>query len=151
MKKIICITVACLAFFTLYAQTPVQEADTLAPATAFWEEMPQSIRVNQSQGTVQGFENYRLDNYRKGYNGFRVRIFYSNSQNARRNAAVAIDNFCLKFPGTQYYFEYDNPFFLVTVGDYGSRIAAERALRQFKTEFSSAVIVKQKLRFPTER
>ena len=49
--------------------------------------------------------------------GYRVRIFFDNSQNARRMADAAIAQFNSLFPGVSAYMNYENPYFKVTVGD----------------------------------
>ncbi|MBR7170573.1 MAG: hypothetical protein IKD17_09170 [Alistipes sp.] len=50
-------------------------------------------------------------------NGYRVCIFFDNSQNARAGAMEARQIFEEHYPGVPLYMEYENPYFRVTVGN----------------------------------
>ena len=49
--------------------------------------------------------------------GYRVRIFFDNSQNARQKASATLAQFNNMFTGVPAYMSYENPYFKVTVGD----------------------------------
>lgn len=54
---------------------------------------------------------------RSNVRGFRVGIFYDNSQDARERAAEAEQLFRASFPSIPVYKDYRNPYFIVTVGN----------------------------------
>lgn len=49
--------------------------------------------------------------------GYRVRIFFDNSQNARSNAQAIMNQFAELFPDIPVYMIYENPYFKVAVGN----------------------------------
>lgn len=77
---------------------------------------------------------------KESYQGYRIRIFASNSQSARAEAEAAIavmeENF--KVP---VYFAYENPYFLVTCGNCLSHEEAIILLSKVKRHFPKAFIV----------
>ena len=54
---------------------------------------------------------------RSNVRGFRVGIFYDNSQDARERAAEAEQLVRASFPSIPVYKDYRNPYFIVTVGN----------------------------------
>lgn len=49
--------------------------------------------------------------------GYRVCIFFDNTQDARAGAVAAKELFEQTYPGTKVYVVYENPYFKVTAGD----------------------------------
>lgn len=49
--------------------------------------------------------------------GYRVCIFFDNGENARTDAMEAKTQFESLFPAEKVYIAYDNPYFMVTIGD----------------------------------
>ena len=54
---------------------------------------------------------------RSNVRGYRIGIFYDNSQDARVRAAEAEQMFRASFPSIPVYKDYRNPYFIVTVGN----------------------------------
>lgn len=72
--------------------------------------------------------------------GYRIRIFFDNSQDARENALAVQDSFRHQFPGIPSYFVYENPAFIVTVGNC---LTIEEALilqNSLKNRFGTAFL-----------
>lgn len=59
------------------------------------------------------------------FRGYRVCIFFDNSQDARARALEARTLFEQTFPGTRVYMVYENPYFKVSAGDC---LTAEEAI-----------------------
>lgn len=49
--------------------------------------------------------------------GYRVRIFFSNSQTAREDAMAIREQFRTQFPSIPTYLDYETPSWIVTVGN----------------------------------
>jgi len=113
------------------------------------ELMPQNVQIEQSSAIQNAFLNYRSGNINKLYNGFRIRIYYGSGQNARTASQESLNRFNLMYPEIAAYREYENPYFRVTVGDYRTKIDAERVLNQIGNDFSGAIVIRQKMRFPS--
>lgn len=71
--------------------------------------------------------------------GYRIRIFFDNGQNARSQASTTEARFNNEFPGIPTYLVYENPSFMVTVGNYvtidEALILWERVRKSFGTAF----------------
>ena len=77
---------------------------------------------------------------KESYQGYRIRIFASNSQTARTDAEAAIELFEQNFK-VPVYFAYENPYFLVTCGNCLSHEEAIILLSKVRKLFPKAFIV----------
>ena len=89
-----------------------------------------------------------IENKSRAITGYRIRIFFDNSQTARVNSAKTLKLFTSSFIGIPAYRSYANPYFKVTVGDYRTKAEAMAALPKIKKSFPSAFVVKEKINFP---
>ena len=77
--------------------------------------------------------------------GYRIVIFMSNSQSARRDAVTAQESFAQLFPKEQTYLSYENPYFKVTVGNCTSQDEAIILLGRLRHAFPKAFIVRESI------
>ena len=77
--------------------------------------------------------------------GYRIVIFMSNSQSARRDAVTAQESFAQLFPEEQAYLSYENPYFKVTVGNCTSQDEAIILLGRLRHSFPKAFIVRENI------
>lgn len=75
--------------------------------------------------------------------GYRVRIYFDNSQDARQISEQIVDSFSVRHPGVPVYRSYDNPYFKVTVGEFRSRSDAMRFLEAIREEYPTVFLVKE--------
>lgn len=75
--------------------------------------------------------------------GFRVCIFFDNSQSARSAAQSALGLFQSTMPSYTGEVQYSNPTFKVLVGDCLTRIEATQLLGRVKGQFPKAFIVNE--------
>lgn len=71
--------------------------------------------------------------------GFRIQLYYGNEKKAKAYES----NFKVKFPNVFCKRYYDNPYWNVKVGNYRTRLDAERALNKIREKFSSAIIIEK--------
>lgn len=77
------------------------------------------------------------------YDGYRIKIHFS----ADRATAAAVKNrFVARFDGMVPYEDYQQPNFVITVGDFRTKLEAFEALKRVQTEFPNAFIVKSRIR-----
>ena len=76
----------------------------------------------------------------ESYQGYRIRIFSGHSQSARTDAEAAIALFEEHFR-VPVYFTYENPYFLVTCGNFLSHEEAIMFLSRARHHFPKAFIV----------
>lgn len=106
------------------------------------------VKVYQSQAIVDALGKQIASNGSRTISGFRVRIFFDNSQNARGASEATLARFCSSHPGIPAYRSFQSPYFKVTVGDFRTKSEAMEVLEHIKGEFPSAFIVKENINYP---
>lgn len=163
VKKII---VSLLALFGLLASASAQlpkgytivdsliftrkaAVDTAIMGRTIYDVMPYNVRIYQSDD-IRGAVSRRIEsNDAVQFSGYRIRIFFDNSQNARGASSSVLYRFKMLHPDVSAYRTFDNPNFKVTVGDYRTRSEALAALKVIQAEFPSAFIVREKFKYPS--
>ncbi|MDR3180609.1 MAG: SPOR domain-containing protein [Prevotellaceae bacterium] len=106
------------------------------------------IILRQSTAIKELFNNYVARNHYKKMQGFRVRIFFDNSQSARQRALEAEANFKTQYPDMPTYYTYQNLYFKVAVGDFRTKSDAMRFLRTIAEQYPGAFIIKDFINYP---
>jgi hypothetical protein len=106
----------------------------------------------QKQGVVtveSSPEIKQLIQQKKDYNksitevkGFKIQLFNGSEQGAYRIR----DEFSTLFPDTEIKIEFFSPEWKVRVGNYKTRLEADRALKEIKEEFSNAIVLPAKVK-----
>ena len=78
-------------------------------------------------------------------NGYRIQIFSGSN---RKAAYSAQSKFQTKFPETHTYLSYRDPNFKVKVGDFRSRLEAEKMIEEMKPAFGGLFIISEKINLP---
>lgn len=135
MKKFIIplILVSTMSSMTLWAQNR-------------HDEIKKRLATPSSNGAVVNVNN-KCDvvlstgsQYNK-INGYRVRIYFGNSQNSRSEANAARERFSSLFPGVPTAMNYSAPYFNVTAGNYLTREEAVILLGRVLGSFPNAFVV----------
>lgn len=84
-----------------------------------------------------------------GMEGFRIQIFYDSGNNSKSHAYAVKSGFILKYPNIRAYITYEAPNFKVRVGDFRSRLDAERFRNKIIDDYPSAFIMPDKISFPS--
>lgn len=77
--------------------------------------------------------------------GYRIQIF---SGSDRKGAYTAQAKFQNKFPETHTYLSYRDPNFKVKIGDFRSRLEAERMVQELRPAFTGLFITSEKINLP---
>jgi hypothetical protein len=75
--------------------------------------------------------------------GYRIKIHFGADKDAARNVRT---KFSAKFNEYSTYEDYQQPNFVVIVGDFKTKLEAFEALKKIQVEFANAFIVKSKVR-----
>lgn len=81
----------------------------------------------------------------KAVSGYRIVIFMSNAQTARRDAVAAQESFTALFPQEQSYLSYENPYFKVAVGNCTTKEEAIILLGRLRGSFPKAFIMRENI------
>ncbi|HNY03361.1 MAG TPA: SPOR domain-containing protein [Bacteroidales bacterium] len=84
------------------------------------------IQVNQSVKTIPGF---------------RVQIFSESGVNSKNKAQAALEEFRGRFPEVGAYLSFKSPNYKVRVGDFRTRLEAQRFLIDLTAEYPNAFII----------
>ncbi len=84
--------------------------------------------------------NYNKENHT--IDGYRIQLFYGseNGVNSARNKFRAL------FPNTATYVDYESPEWKVRVGNYKTRLEADRALQEIILNFGDAIVIEYKIK-----
>lgn len=77
------------------------------------------------------------------YDGFRIKIHFGVD---RIKAREVKSKFGAKFQDYNTYEDYDQPNFIITIGDFRTKLEAFEALKKVQIEFPNSFIVKSKIK-----
>ena len=135
MKRMILMVIALLATVAVGAQNLDTFRDRLA-----MEQGGASVEVREHGDASSAVASATVQSARANVRGYRIGIFYDNSQDARVRAAEAEQMFRASFPSIPVYKDYRNPYFIVTVGNCLTQEEATILWGRVKTIFPKAHI-----------
>lgn len=106
------------------------------------------VNISQSQAISNALKSHIEKNPRRDISGYRVRIFFDNSQNARQASENTLNRFRRTHPEVMAYRSFQSPYFKVTVGDFRTKSEAMELLERIKSEYPSAFILKENISYP---
>lgn len=127
---------------------PSAQVDSTLRGMSLEGAMPMNVTVKQATAIRHGLTNHIARNNNKMHSGFRIRIYYDNSQFARGESEKEVRRFRELYPDIAAYRSFANTYFKVVVGDFRSRIDAEAALQRIGADFPSAAIIREKFKYP---
>lgn len=77
--------------------------------------------------------------------GYRIQLFFDSD---KRVITEARSSFISKYPKVDTYVTYNAPNFVLKVGDFRTRLEAERVKASVESEFPTSFIVKEKINLP---
>lgn len=108
------------------------------------------ISLVQPDQLRKAVEEQVVQNRSKKIQGFRIRIFSSNAQNARSTSQAVKEEFESLYPHIPAYPKFENIDYRVLVGNFRTRSEAMRFHRELTTkqQYRGAVIVKETIDYP---
>lgn len=120
----------------------------LVDSSLVGKDMFSVVEVRQSDAVRSAFENYKEGNRERKITGYRVRIFFDNSQEARVRSEAVAREFAAEHPDVKVYRSHISPYFKVTVGDFRSRIEAMAFAKTISDKYPSVFLVKESIQYP---
>ena len=87
--------------------------------------------------TVQKFIQKKRDYNKKYGYGYRIQLYNGFETEAKKTRA----KFRIKFPEVKTYVVYKSPEWKIHVGNYKTKLEADRALLAFKDQFYGAIVI----------
>lgn len=88
-----------------------------------------------------------IDNKNK-LQGYRIRIFFDNGQNARQQSEKTMADFQAAWPDVPVYRAYANPYFKVTVGDFRTKSEALHFMSRLLPTYPRAFLTREPIAWP---
>jgi hypothetical protein len=84
----------------------------------------------------------------RGIDGYRIQIFFDSGNNSKTKARSIYESFLGKFPGVGAYLTFKAPNYKVRVGDFRSKMDAQRFLNMIIAEYPNAWIIEDQINLP---
>lgn len=107
----------------------------------FAQDNPLQTQIKVQQAIQKKAEYHRLTNGEQ--EGYRIKIHFGIDREAAETIRA---KFSKSFPDYDTYKEYQQPNFVILVGDFKTKLEAFESLQKIKTDFPSAFIVKDKIK-----
>lgn len=125
--------------------------DTLSTATLAKYNGPAFVEIIQDYRIKQLLEKDRFLNQQNDplqINGYRIKIYFGSGANSRQDANQAKARFLQKFPKENVYVNWNTPNYTTTVGNYRTKMDAEKFLKEMSSYFPEGFIVPSKIELP---
>jgi hypothetical protein len=93
-------------------------------------------------------KHIQLNQNRKGQEGYRVQIFFDSGNNSKTKAQSIEEGFKAKYPNVGAYLTFKSPNYKVRVGDFRTRLDAQRFLNSIIDEYPNAWIIADMINLP---
>lgn len=116
----------------------------------FTQEVTKSnVRIIQDERVdLLVSKHIRINQNRKGIDGFRIQIFFDSGNNSKTSAQASYTEFTTKYPDTPAYLSFKAPNYKVRVGDFRTRLDAQRFLNEIIGEYPGAWIIEDLINLP---
>jgi hypothetical protein len=84
----------------------------------------------------------------KTMDGFRIQLFSDSGNNSKTRAQVVYDEFMARFPETGVYLTFKSPNYKVRVGDFRTKLDAQRFLNELSGDYPNAFIITDQINLP---
>ncbi len=153
MKRFLTAILLSLAFS---AAAAAQEADSLKLSAVdsllvgkdILNIIGPGISISQSPSVRTALKSYVSGNALKSISGYRIRVFFDNSQNARTKSESIERYISNTYGGTRVYRTYDSPNYKVCVGDFRTKDEALGLYNSLKATYPAALIIKESINYP---
>ncbi len=112
---------------------------------SFSQENPNSNAI-QTSIKVRALQEKKVEYHRRSNgesDGYRIKIHFSADKTKAREVQAKFNS---KFTDVASYEEYQQPNFVINVGDFKTKLEAFELLKRIQAEFPYAFIVKSKVR-----
>ena len=81
--------------------------------------------------------------------GFRIQVFSDSGTNSKNKAQSVRDEIQSRFPGIGVYLTFKSPNYKVRIGDFRTKLNAQRFLIELAADYPNAFIIADQINLPT--
>lgn len=118
----------------------------LLSASVSFSQQVQVISAPEIDSLVA--KHVRINSEAKGFPGWRIQIFSDSGNGARERANDKRTLFVSKYPEFPAYLDFNNPNFIVRVGDFRTKLEARKFLNTIAVDFPYAFVRKDMIQPP---
>lgn len=151
MKRILVILALLTVSFAASAQLDSltrASMDTTLVGRDIMSLVGSKVTVKQSSPVRNALDNYIRTNSGKKIQGYRIRVFYDNSPQARTRSEGIAAYLRSQYPENGVYRTFEAPNYKVTVGDFRSKEEALKIYMALKGIYPTAYIIKENINYP---
>jgi len=93
-------------------------------------------------------KHIQINQTRKEIDGFRIQIFFDSGNNSKIRARSIYESFLAKYPNVGAYLTFKTPNYKVRVGDFRTKLDAQRFLNEILTDYPNAWIIDDQINLP---
>ena len=93
-------------------------------------------------------KHIQINQNRKGIDGFRIQILFDSGNNSKTRAQTIYETFLSKYPNIGAYLTFKSPNYKVRVGDFRTKLDAQRFLNGILPDYPSAWIIEDQINLP---
>jgi hypothetical protein len=93
-------------------------------------------------------KHIQINQNRNGIDGYRIQIFFDSGNNSKTKAQSIFEGFKAKYPDERAYLSFKSPNYKVRVGDFRTRLDAQRFLNDIIDEYPNAWIIADMINLP---
>jgi hypothetical protein len=135
------LTVIVFTFLFLLQDASLFSQDTLKD--------PGNIRLIQDNKVdLLVSKHIQINQNRKGIDGFRIQIFFDSGNNSKTRAKSIYESFLAKYPNIGVYLTFRTPNYKVRVGDFRTKLDAQRFLNEIIADYPNAWIIDDQINLP---
>ncbi len=114
------------------------------------QDTQESNSVVFSDARIDSLVNLHIEHSQKYpvFQGYRIQIIKASGNDALTITEEARDKFTDKYIDTPVYLTFDEPYYRVRVGDFRTRLEAEKFLKKISRKYPGAWVIQDYINFP---
>ena len=113
------------------------------------QDITKKSYIRQNESITRLLQEHRQVNQRqRGIDGFRVQIYTDSGNRSKLRTDRIKAEFDSRYPDIKSYISYDEPYYKLRVGDFRTRLDAQRFLNELSSTYLFSIIVVDKINFP---
>jgi hypothetical protein len=95
-------------------------------------------------------KHIKINETLKTMEGFRIQVFSDSGNNSKTRAQAVQEEVAARFPELGIYLSFKSPNYRIRVGDFRTRLDAQRFLTDISVEYPNAFIVNDMINLPKQ-